>query len=209
MISGKSPFTLEEYGSDGLELIYRDYERDFPLIERKSFLRLKELLSFGQYRLIVAKARGCNQIRAYVLVLTLFKFNAVWIDYMAVSKSIRGKGFGCLFLDALKEHFKDSADVMFAEVEHVDSTDPKERKAQESRICFYKTNGAAATDIKYELPTCNGGLPMYLYYIPMKKGAGVKRDRIMDSTRYLFKYVHKDIKNISEIYLRIFGEILE
>lgn len=209
MTSIKPLLVLEEHGSDGLELIYNDYEKDFPLLERKSYLRLKELLSNGQYRLIIAKSPCCCKIKAYALVMTLCKYRAVWIDYIAVSKSIRGKGLGSIFLNALKNHFSANADILFAEVEHIDSPEAKERKLQEARVYYYKTNGAIEIKINYELPTINGGFPMYLYYMPIIKGAVADRERVKDSIRSMFKHVHKDIKTTSEIFLRMFGEALD
>ena len=88
-----------------------------------------------------------HPLLGYALFLTIPKLDTVLLDYYAILEQYRDLGLGSIFLQELKNHFKDYHGI-FIETEAPDSaTDEEERLLRNRRNAFYYKNGAHRTDI--------------------------------------------------------------
>ncbi len=174
-----------------LEGIYKDMQTQFPPEELKSYEHLKKIAgrNYKIYQTIEEVPVG------YVILFETENF--IFIDYIAVYKEFHSKGFGGKILENLKQTFHKRG--CFLEVEKPDKNKPDTLR----RIKFYEKHGAELVNQNYIYPNREGGLPMYLYYIPYKE----KPPSISEQKEFLtslFKTVHFDIENNLQILDKIF-----
>ncbi len=137
-------------------LIYKYYLEDFPLCERKTKKKVEGMLLSGKYQLFLAKN---NVLQGYILAYQdNLDSDFLWIDYLAIIKSERGKGIGTAFLKTLMDKFK----YIILEVEYSDGI---EGSITYKREKFYRNLGARLIEIPYELPTADGSMGMNLFVL--------------------------------------------
>jgi GNAT superfamily N-acetyltransferase len=182
-----------------LNHVYTKYEKEFAEEERKDYKHLAMLLNDGRYKLLLARDKDKEIIVGYALVYDIENLNVLWLDYLAIFSEYRNKGYGTLMLKKIIKYKWEEKIGIFLEVEIPNSQDKQFRKNQIRRIGFYKRLGAKRLSTKYQLPTPNGGFPMYLYFCPFNNVHVLHGDMIKKTIISVFEYIHSDIPKKMEI----------
>ena len=184
---------LIEINQEHFNEIYTDMVLQFPPEELKSKETFCKLLKDPRYKVL-----GVYDKKLFAGYTIIFEGgNFILVDYVAILKNAQSKGYGSKILKLLPEKFKDKSGVFF-EVEKISDTNPQTAK----RAKFYTTNGAKKLDINYIYPNNSGGLPMDLYYLSFNN-LSPDLNCILGFIKEMFGFLHKDIKNIDEIYSNI------
>lgn len=127
-------------------LIYNNYmTADFPPAERKKLTSMEEMYQRGNYSGYQLLEEG--KLRAYWFLLYSKKQRTYLLDYLAVTKEVRGKGYGSEALRAMQKMLKPTEYIQL-EVENPDGCENMaEREKRERRIAFYKKNGAMQSSV--------------------------------------------------------------
>ncbi|MDR4947797.1 GNAT family N-acetyltransferase [Neobacillus cucumis] len=177
-------------------LYHQHFTKDFAIDELKNYEQLELLITRKNYKLLLAKDRTSNEIAGYAFIYELEHLNAIWLDYMAIIKKFRNRGYGTLLFEKIV-HFKENGLGVFIEVEIPDEGDNKENQLR--RINFYERLGAERLNIDYKLPTHNGGFPMYLYFKPTSNTLQLPKKLIQKAITEIFENIHTDVINREHI----------
>jgi GNAT superfamily N-acetyltransferase len=188
-----------------LKDVYQQYINDFAIDELKKYEQLEFLLSRKNYKLLLAKDKTHNEIVGYAFIYELKQLNAIWLDYIAVMKKYRNKGYGTVIFDKIIQYNEDGLGV-FIEVEIPEES--HNMKNQLRRIKFYERLGAKKLHLSYLFPTNNGGFPMFLYFRPSSNIRKLPKKLIQEAIAEVFENIHTDVKNREHI-LRKFFSIIE
>ncbi|MBQ3009896.1 MAG: GNAT family N-acetyltransferase [Oscillospiraceae bacterium] len=114
--------------------IYRLYCSAFPVSERKPFSMITSM-----YRKGTTDVWYCSDDGKFVgIAITINGTDSILLDYFAMDKHLRGKGYGSAILNAVIKHY--SPKTVFGEIETVfedcDDLDMRIRRKQ-----FYLRNG--------------------------------------------------------------------
>ncbi|QUH24770.1 GNAT family N-acetyltransferase [Serpentinicella alkaliphila] len=198
----KTNDTIIERGTiEDLNNLYKSYCSDFPENERKSFEYLKTLMETGKYRLLLIKNYGESERIGYAFIYTIEHERTLWLDFFAIEKRFRSKGLGSLIMDQIISYFGSAYQGMFIEAEIPNGLDSN----QERRLEFYKRKGAQILSLEYELPTLEGGFPMYLMYLSENKN--LQRETIERSIKSVFDVIHSNIMDRDKLYKKVIGTI--
>ncbi|WML52482.1 GNAT family N-acetyltransferase [Neobacillus sp. PS3-12] len=199
-----SDIELVDGGIHELKDVYQQYINDFAIDELKKYEQLEFLLSRNNYKLLLAKDITINEIVGYAFIYELKKFNAIWLDYIAVIKKYRNQGYGTVFLNKILHYNEDGLGV-FIEVEIPEESYNK--KNQLRRIKFYERLGAKKLHLSYLFPTYNGGFPMFLYFRPSSNIRKLPKKLIQEAIAEVFENIHTDVKNREHILIKFFSTI--
>ncbi|MCM3766377.1 GNAT family N-acetyltransferase [Neobacillus niacini] len=191
-------------GINELKNVYQLFAKDFPIEERKTYDQLEFLLSKKKYKLLVAKQRNNNELVGYAFIYELEQVNAIWLDYMAVNKEFRNKGYGAILLNHLAQYKQDGLGLFF-EVEI--PVEGENKNNQLRRIHFYERLGAKKLEVGYEFPTSNGGFPMYLFFKASSDLQKLSSKLIREAIAEAFEEIHIDVKNREQILAKVLSTI--
>ena len=131
------------------EVYFSQIKRDFGRSELKPFSVISSAYEDGCYR--------CYGLwnGEKLLAYAFFQMDAAeegqkyLLDYLAVSKELRGTGIGSRFLRRLREECLSGADCVLLEVEDpACAARPKDREDRERRLRFYCQNGLRDTGVR-------------------------------------------------------------
>lgn len=124
--------------------IYRLYQSAFPNNEKKPFSMIRSMCKKGKSDVWYFEEGG----RFVGLVITINGPDKVLLDYLAVEKKHRGKGFGSGMLRQMREQYAGKG--VFLEIETVteEAENYEERKRRKS---FYLSNGMTELKVHVEL----------------------------------------------------------
>lgn len=193
---------------DDLEKVYQHFTTYFASDELKSVQQLKLLMSKKNYKLLLAKDPFINEVVGYAFIYEFDRLQAIWLDYMAIDPQFRGSGYGVLLFKKLTKWKQNGFAGMFIEVEIPEENEGITRVNQLRRIGFYERLGAKKLLIPYQLPTNEGGLPMYLYYWPGLDAGRLPKEQIREAISEVFTYIHSDIEHTEDILMKIFSKKL-
>ena len=111
---------------------------------------------------------------------------------MAIDIKFQNAGYGTL-LFKIAESKQEGILGIFLEVEIPDDKNESYKEEQIRRINFYERLGAKKLNIKYQLPTNNGGRPMYLYFRPSPNVKILPKEQIKKAIASAFDYIHSDV----------------
>lgn len=129
------------------EPFYNEHlKRDFPDSELKPWWIMLEHLDRGMYDLLAA-------FDGDRLVGYAWQFcppqGAILIDYLAIVPELRGQGWGTALLDALRQYYAPTGQMLVLESEHPEEApDPEEAKR---RLAFYFRAGLQDTGVETRL----------------------------------------------------------
>lgn len=122
---------------------------DFPLNELKPFEYISKLLNEELY--FAYGLYENDKLFAYAFLCRTIDGKYLLLDYLAVCKNTRNKGFGSICLSLLKEECQDYHGI-FIEVENVAyASSEEERSIRNRRILFYERNDAVRTNLSCKL----------------------------------------------------------
>ncbi len=117
--------------------IYLLYRRAFPLSERKPFAVIRKMHKEGRTIVWLARTADGRFERFAGMASTIEGNGTTLLDYFAVSKHLRGQGYGSAFLQRLLLCYEDRG--LFVEIEAADQADPTGEKQRRKQ--FYLRNG--------------------------------------------------------------------
>lgn len=197
---------LIEGGITELKDVYQRFTDDFAIDERKEYKHLVGLLTEKKYKLLLAKDLIINEIVGYAFIYEFDHLQAIWLDYFAINKKYRNLGFGTDLFYKLIQYKQDGIGV-FLEVEIPEECEGLTREGQIRRINFYERLGAKRLQISYELPTNNGGFPMYLYFKPSTNVQVLSKIQIQEAITGVFDTIHADVNNKHDILKGILATV--
>lgn len=135
---------LKQLSKDQIISIYHgDMQTDFPAAERKSLSLILTLVDQGLYPCFGLFENDI--LCGYAFCCKSKENNLLLLDYLAIQKDCRSKGFGSIFLAHLKEACKEF-DGIVLEVESILSdVSEEEMSIRKRRIAFYEKNGVLMT----------------------------------------------------------------
>ncbi len=191
---------------EDLQRLYKNFERDFPVNERKELKHLESLMLKKQYKLVLAKHKVFEEIVGYALVYKVEKNKVIWLDYMAIEEKYQDSGYGTLLFNKIIESETKGITGVFMEVEIPDENSACFNE-QKKRIQFYERLGAKKLEINYLLPTKNGGVPLFLYFKPAPNLSFLPKEQIKETIYSVFNYIHTDILERDIIFKKFINEI--
>lgn len=137
---------LEE--STIVEIYEGKMQEDFAKGEIKPLARILELYEKGKYFCYGLYDEG--EFAGYCFLVVSEKRDAVLLDYFAISKELRGKGYGSICLALLKEEIeRQKFGTLILEVENPRfGKDEEEKALRRRRIGFYIRNGMTLTHLR-------------------------------------------------------------
>ncbi|MCQ6279393.1 N-acetyltransferase [Bacillus sp. EB600] len=185
-----------------LNKVYAMLKEDFAAGELKDYAQLEMLIMKKNYKLLLAKHQIFDGIIGYAFIYQIDHLNAIWLDYIAIVKRFRNSGYGTLLFTKIAESYQRDISGIFIEVEIPEERAGLEPDNQKRRINFYERLGAKKLAIQYELPTNEGGFPMYLYYKPSRNSELLKKSQLAEAISSTFNYIHSDVKNREIILIK-------
>ncbi|TDL61148.1 GNAT family N-acetyltransferase [Rhodococcus qingshengii] len=202
---GFTEIELVEGTIQDLKNVYQCFTADFASDELKSYKHLKQLMSKKNYKLLLAKDPIINQVVGYAFIYEFDWLQGIWLDYMAIDNQYRGSGYGALLFKKLTKWKQNGfGGGIFIEVEMPEEKEGFTRENQLRRIRFYERLGAKRLPIPYQLPTKDGGLPMYLYFWPSPDVEKLPKEQIQEAISEVFNYIHSDIKHKDYILMEFY-----
>ncbi|MBY0148931.1 GNAT family N-acetyltransferase [Neobacillus niacini] len=187
---------------DDLKSVYQRFTTYFASDELKRYQHFKLLMSKKNYKLLLAKDPIIDEIVGYAFIYEFNQLQAIWLDYMAIDNRFRSSGYGAQLFKELTKW----AGGIFIEVEIPEENEGGTRENQLRRITFYERLGAKVLPIPYQLPTNEGGLPMYLYFWQSHDIERPSKEQIQEAITEVFTAIHSDIKHKDDILIKIFSE---
>ncbi len=184
-----------EGSTSELNEVYEMYIKDFPVNERKTYDDIQELMKDGKYKLLIMKHRTFQEPLGYAFIYVMPCIQTLWLDYVAIHRAYRGRGYGSSFFNSIMQYGSDKILGMFMEVEMANAKDERIKKTQLKRIEFYERLGAKRLELNYILPTADGGFPMHLYFKPSHSIKVVPDFALKQSIASVYEYIHRDIPN--------------
>ena len=179
------------------ELFYHNYLlKDFHKSEMKPLSLLESLIEQGNYLCI-----GFFEAEQPLGYAYLGKSNdgrSLILDYFAVVKEYRSKGWGGRFLEELKLYLGGNYDTLFAEVENPEfASDESDRSKRIRRIHFYHQNGFHTSSIL----ACIFGNEYQILILPL--AAKHHGEILLEKLRLLYKTLSGERFFEQYIHLRI------
>ncbi|MEH7076671.1 GNAT family N-acetyltransferase [Neobacillus drentensis] len=181
---------VSEGSLDELMDVYQSLVSEFPANELKAYKHMQSLLAKRHYKLLLAKEK--EELVGYALLYEIEHLSAIWLDYMAIDTKFRNAGYGTQLFNKIIQTKRDDLVGMFVEVEIPEGNEAT-RKQQQRRINFYERLGARKLNIPYQLPTHEGGFPMYLYFKPSSTIQRLPKEQIRAVIAEVFDHIHSDI----------------
>lgn len=171
--------------SEFKNVIYPEYEKIFPPIERKPYTEIEKAYNNNLTDLIEIIIE--DQFVGFFIINHLNHNPYVVLDYFAILPEHQHKGYGSTAIKLLKEMYKEY-DGIFVEIEKPENEeDVEENKIREKRVKFYERLDFHKMDFELELFTVK-----YLaYMLPCSKDMFCNEEVV---------------KNIFEIYNAVSGE---
>lgn len=142
--------------SEGKEIYNERLLNDFPACEVKPWERIEQLIKKGLYKMF-GMWEG-DRLLAYAFVSTDAEKTHFLMDYFAVDKENRGKGYGQYFLQKFWELYPEAEGVVFEVEDVAEAKNESEREIRKRRIRFYERAGlqiypvhAKVYDASYQL----------------------------------------------------------
>lgn len=121
------------------EVIYSDYKKVFPSMERKSYSTIKKLYNKNIANIIEIIQE--EEVVGFIIINTIEHNLYAILDYFAILPKHQGKGYGTEAIKLLKEMYKDYNGI-YIEIEQVeDAKTEAERNKRQRRANFYENLG--------------------------------------------------------------------
>lgn len=137
---------LKKMNLTEIENIYNNFMlEDFPKSELKSLKTIVRLYKLNKYFAFGIYEK--DEFLGYALTMT--SENIVLLDYFAIKKDDRNKGYGGLALNLITNYFEENFDVFILECENPKFySNEMDKEKKQGRINFYLKNGFVKTSIE-------------------------------------------------------------
>lgn len=185
--------------------IINNLKKDFDKSELKSRRQILKLFFLGKYQLYLLK----NELKEKCGYAVIYKGktnnnNFLWLDYIAIDRCYRKKGYGKALFNGIYNSVTGLPDFagMFMEIEIPDKNSC-EYQIQLARINFYLKLGVQILPVEYIYPNSFGGKKMYL---GVKSKSNFTYDLVRPYIIKTFNTIHTDIAKVNKI-LKYMDEI--
>lgn len=132
-------------------IIYPEYVKLFPEVERKSYRRIKKAVKNKLSKIIEIVAD--EQFVGFMIINTLENNPYVQLDYLAILPNHQNKGYGKEAIKLLKKQYENYNGI-FIEVEKLGlGKNEEENRIREKRVSFYENLGFYKMNFDLELFT--------------------------------------------------------
>lgn len=132
-------------------IIYPEYVKLFPEVERKSYRRIKKAVKNKISKIIEIVAD--EQFVGFMIINTLENNPYVQLDYLAILPNHQNKGYGKEAIELLKKQYENYNGI-FIEVEKLGlGKNEEENRIREKRVSFYENLGFYKMNFDLELFT--------------------------------------------------------
>lgn len=132
-------------------IIYPEYVKLFPEVERKSYRRIKKTVKNKISKIIEIVAD--EQFVGFMIINTLENNPYVQLDYLAILPNHQNKGYGKEAIKLLKKQYENYNGI-FIEVEKLGlGKNEEENRIREKRVSFYENLGFYKMNFDLELFT--------------------------------------------------------
>jgi ribosomal protein S18 acetylase RimI-like enzyme len=194
---------IVEGNIDDLKEVYKRFEIDFASNEIKDYDHLELLLMEKKYKLLLAKHKVFENIIGYAFTYEPDDLKVLWLDYIAIDEKYQNAGYGTQLMNKIAKSKQEGTLGIFSEVEIPEETEGSIRTNQLRRIKFYERLGSQKLNIPYQLPTNDGGFPMYLYFRPFSNLPVLPKELTKETITSAFQYIHSDLDNRDTILKKI------
>ena len=171
---------LDKITSENFDIFYDILSYSFPKNELRPKRNMQRTMKNEKY-VLLSYSEG-NRIIGGTAIWQLSDF--IFIEYLAVDKSFRNKGFGAQILKELADLYK---------LPLVLEAEPPDTDIAKRRIGFYRRNGFFLNDYPYEQPAYSekqAAVPLVI----MTSEGFINPERFTDIKRAIYKEVYnKDI----------------
>ncbi|MDR0831827.1 MAG: GNAT family N-acetyltransferase [Bacillales bacterium] len=200
---------VSEGKADDLETIHAFMKTEFPENELMSLEQLKKLFESGKYILYLLENVIANQekkILGYALVYVLEPYRVAWLDYLAIDKENRKKGYGTLLFNNVNSNVGRGGFAMIMELDKPQEN-ALETSVENKRIMFYKKQGAKELKFDYLFPTKTGPLEMLLYYKTATGEKLIKKELLKEVINEVMETIHSDKKTMPVIKKQVLDNL--
>ncbi len=156
------------------EVIYPEYEKIFPKVERKTYANLKK--SYEKNITEIIEIMKEEQFVGFFIVNILPNNPYVLLDYFAILPKYQHRGYGSNAIKLLKEMYK-NYDGIYIEIEKVgNGANDEENKIRQRRAKFYENLGFCKMGFDVDLFT----VLFSTYMLPCSKDVFSDEDVIKD-----------------------------
>lgn len=189
-----SDFEVRSLSLPEMEEIYEGLGKEhFPANERKPFSAIRKMYENGCYEALglyeQGREKSSEEPVAYAFYVQTKDGKVRLLDYYAVRKEYRGSGVGSVFLNRMKEWYKNSDCIILETEDLAVAETEEERTIRSRRNSFYLQNAVIQTDI--HVSYC--GADYQIFYIPLKE----------------IKTRAQILKDMKKVYGIMFGEKME
>lgn len=132
-------------------IIYPEYVKLFPEVERKSYRRIRKAVKNKISKIIEIVAD--EQFVGFMIINTLENNPYVQLDYLAILPNHQNKGYGKEAIKLLKKQYENYNGI-FIEVEKLGlGKNEEENRIREKRVSFYENLGFYKMNFDLELFT--------------------------------------------------------
>lgn len=169
-----------------MEEIYEGLGKEhFPANERKPFSEIRRMYEEGCYEALGFYEQGqensSEEPVAYAFYVQTKDKAVRLLDYYAVRLEYRGSGVGSVFLNRMKEWYKDSDCIILETEDLATAENEEERKTRIRRNSFYLQNEVIQTDIHVSYFEAD----YQIFYIPLK---GIKsRAQVIEDMEKVYR----------------------
>lgn len=141
---------LRELSTLQIIFVYNTYmKEDFPPDELKPLKAILDMMDKGIYECLGLYQD--NEFVAYAYFVRNQERRTLLLDYLAVCPQHRSGGYGSIFLQKMKDYYKEENAVILECESERTALDEEERSIRRRRIAFYKRNGCHSTRTKANL----------------------------------------------------------
>lgn len=144
---------IKELTREQIELVFNKYmTEDFPEDELKPLKRILEMLDEGIY-FAAGLYEDNDALAGYAYFVKDDENKTALLDYFAILKENRCKGYGSVFFDNVKPFLKKhDVDNLYLETENVDfAKDEADKQIRIRRIAFYEKNMLIMSQVRSQL----------------------------------------------------------
>lgn len=138
---------LRELSTLQIIFVYNTYmKEDFPPDELKPLKTILDMMDKGIYECLGLYQD--NEFVAYAYFVRNQERRVLLLDYLAVCPQHRSGGYGSMFLEKMKDYYKEENAVILECESERTAPDEEQRRIRRRRIAFYKRNGCRSTRTK-------------------------------------------------------------
>ncbi|MGN1148151.1 MAG: GNAT family N-acetyltransferase [Lachnospiraceae bacterium] len=181
----KQKLLMKRLSEEEILFIYNGVAREhFPQEELKPVEIIKRLLAAGGYEGLGLFEE--DKLVGYAFFVKIPQKDILLLDYYAVMAEYRNGGMGSLFLQRMKEAYRDEAAILLETEEPSLAQNEAEADLRRRRNAFYVRNGAVKTRVKSRLYVVELGV----LYLPLRRT--MTDEEVMEELDEIYRFMLRE-----------------